>query len=132
MRRRLTSTTIVLISLGLLIALSLTWTIHLIIIAVNGAVYFKEQNPFILWGEIAITFFIILFGIYGLNTQINRLGERRRDIDKKADSESEQVFSPSDNNRGRTSPVSTGINRRYRYGNSSVRLRIRRQSSKSP
>jgi len=76
----------VLISLGLLIALSITWTIHLIIIAIYGSVYFKEGNPVILWGEIAVTFAIILFGIYGLSVQINRLGERRRDIDKKADS----------------------------------------------
>ena len=82
MRRRLTFATIVLISQMLLIALAVAWMIHMFIIAVNGSVYFEESNPLILWGEIVTIAIITLFGIFVLATQIQRLGERRRDYDK--------------------------------------------------
>ena len=86
MRRRLAFGTLILISQMLLIALAIAWIIHMLIIAVNGSVYFEERNPFILWGEIAIIALITLFAIYVIITQIHRLGERRRDYDKVTDS----------------------------------------------
>jgi uncharacterized membrane protein YbhN (UPF0104 family) len=78
MRRRLKSTSYVLISQALLIALALAWLIHMVIIAVNGSVYFVENNGFILWAEITASFLITIFAIFILVTQIHRLSERRR------------------------------------------------------
>lgn len=78
MRRRLKSTSFVLISQALLIALALAWLIHMVIIAVNGSVYFVENNGLILWAEIIASFLITIFAIFILVTQIHRLGERRR------------------------------------------------------
>jgi ABC-type nickel/cobalt efflux system permease component RcnA len=85
MRRRITFATTVLVSQALLLALAIAWMIHMITIAVNGAVYFEEKNPLILWGEVAAIAFITLFAIYVLATQIQRLGERRRGYDKGTD-----------------------------------------------
>lgn len=84
MRRRLKSTSYVLISQALLIALAVAWLIHMIIIAVNGSVYFVENNGFILWVEISTSVIITIFAIHILITQIQRLGERRR-TDRKED-----------------------------------------------
>ena len=78
MRRRLKSTTFVLISQMLLVALALSWLIHMVIIAANGSVYFVENNHFILWAEITVSVLITIFAIFILATQIQRLGERRR------------------------------------------------------
>jgi len=78
MRRRLKSTSYVLISQALLIALAVAWLIHMIIIAVNGSVYFVENNGFILWAEICTSVIITIFAIWILVTQVQRLGERRR------------------------------------------------------
>jgi len=78
MRRRLKSTSYVLISQALLIALAVAWLIHMIIIAVNGSVYFVENNGFILWAEITTSVIITIFAICILITQVQRLGERRR------------------------------------------------------
>jgi membrane protein YdbS with pleckstrin-like domain len=86
MRRRLKFTTLTLITQMLLIALAITWLIHMITIAVNGSVYFVENNPYILWGEIAVSVLITIFAIYILSIQIQRLGERRstdRDRDRR-------------------------------------------------
>jgi hypothetical protein len=69
----------------LLIALAVAWMVHMVIIEVNGSVYFVEKNPLILWGEIAAIAVITLFAIYVLATQIQRLGERRRGYDKGID-----------------------------------------------
>jgi len=77
MHRRLRFSTLVLITQMLLIALAITWLIHMVTIAVTGSVYFVENNPFVLWGEIAISVLITLFAIYVLVIQIRRLGERR-------------------------------------------------------
>jgi len=77
MRRRLKSTSFVLISQALLIALAITWLLHMVIIAVNGSAYFVENNPFILWTEISASICITIFAIYILVIQIRRLGERR-------------------------------------------------------
>ena len=77
MRRRVKSTTYVIISQALLVALAIAWVIHMVIIAANGSVYFVENNPFILWAEITISVLITVFAIYILVVQIQRLGERR-------------------------------------------------------
>jgi membrane protein YdbS with pleckstrin-like domain len=77
MRRRLRSTTLVLVSQMLLIALAFAWLFQMIIIAREGSAYFIENNKLILYGEITIIALIIIFAIYILAVQIRRLGERR-------------------------------------------------------
>ena len=77
MRRRLRFTILVLVTQMLLIALAISWLIHMVTIAVAGSAYFVENNPFILWGEIAISVLITIFAICILAMQISRLGERR-------------------------------------------------------
>ena len=81
MRRRLKFAIVVLISQLLLIALAIAWVVHMIIIAVNGAAYFVETNPFILWGEIITTVLITLFAVGVFTIQLSRLGERRKHDD---------------------------------------------------
>lgn len=83
LRRRLRFAVVVAISQLLLIALAIAWLIHMIIIAVNGTVYFVERNPFILWIEVAATIVIILFATAVFITQVRRLGERRREDDRR-------------------------------------------------
>jgi len=78
LRRRLRFAILIVISQLLLIALAIAWLVHMIIIAVNGSVYFVESNPFVLWTEIAVTIVIILFAGGVLITQLRRLGERRQ------------------------------------------------------
>ena len=73
---------VVLVSQLLLIAMAIAWVVHMVIIAVNGAAYFVETNPIILWGEIAATVLITLFAVGVFAIQISRLGERRRNEDK--------------------------------------------------
>ena len=82
MRRRLTFALVVLISQLLLIALAIAWLVHMVIIAVNGSIYFVEKNPLILWGEITAIVLITLFAIRVFALQIVRLGERRRSDDR--------------------------------------------------
>ena len=77
MRRRLRSSILVLITQMLLIALAISWLIHMVIIAAYGSAYFVENNPLILWGEIAASVLIAIFAICMLTLQIQRLGERR-------------------------------------------------------
>jgi len=78
LRRRLRFAILVVISQLLLIALAIAWLVHMIIIAVNGSIYFVERNPFVLWTEIAMTILIILFASGVFITQLRRLGERRQ------------------------------------------------------
>ena len=78
MRRRLKFTSIVLVSQMLLIALAVAWLIHMVAIAVYGAVFFTEGDPLILWLEICASLVITLFAIFVLTMQIKRLSERRR------------------------------------------------------
>jgi hypothetical protein len=75
--RRLRFALIVLISQLLLIALSLAWAVHMILVAANGSVYFVESNQLVLWLEISVTVLICLFGIAVFAMQLRRLGERR-------------------------------------------------------
>jgi len=81
MRRRLRFALVVLVSQLLLIALAIAWLVHMVIIAVNGSIYFVEKNPLILWGEITAIVLITLFAIRVFALQIVRLGERRRSDD---------------------------------------------------
>jgi len=78
MRRRVKTTTYVIISQALLVALAIAWVIHMVIIAANGSVYFVENNPFILWAEITSSALIAIFAIFIFVNQLHKLGERRR------------------------------------------------------
>jgi membrane protein YdbS with pleckstrin-like domain len=77
MKRRLRSTALVLVSQMLLVALAFAWLLQMIIIARDGSAYFIENNKYILYGEIAVSLIIIIFGVFVIITQISRLGERR-------------------------------------------------------
>ena len=83
--RRLKFTILVLVSQLLLIALALAWAIHMTLIATNGAVYFVETNPLILWIEIIATVLISMFGTAVFAIQVYRLGERRRSDESRED-----------------------------------------------
>lgn len=72
----------VVISELLLISLAIAWLVHMLLIAVNGSIYFAERNPFILWGEIAVTLLIIIFAASVLGIQLKGLRERRRGEDR--------------------------------------------------
>jgi ABC-type nickel/cobalt efflux system permease component RcnA len=78
MRRRLKFTSVVLVSQILLIALAIAWLVHMIVIAIYGAVYFIERDPLMIWIEISASALITLFAIFVLIIQIRRLSERRR------------------------------------------------------
>lgn len=82
--RRLRFAVVVVISQMLLVALAVAWLVHMILIAVNGAVFFVEQSPLILWTEIAASVLIIVFGCWVLAIQMARLGERRRGDDRRS------------------------------------------------
>jgi hypothetical protein len=79
MQRRLKFSMLILVSQILLIALAISWLIHMVTIAVAGSVYFVENNPIILWSEITISLLITLFAVYIAVIQIRKLGERRPD-----------------------------------------------------
>ena len=77
MRRRLGSTTLVIVSQVLLIALALLWSLQTAIITAEGSAYIIENNHLVLYGEIAAISVIIIFAFFVLIVQIRRLGERR-------------------------------------------------------
>jgi hypothetical protein len=77
-RRRVKSTAYIIISQTLLIALAIAWLIHMVLIAINGSVYFVEDNQYILWAEILGSALIAVFALVMLTTQIQKLGERRK------------------------------------------------------
>jgi membrane protein implicated in regulation of membrane protease activity len=77
MGRRVKFALFVIVSQLLLIAMAIAWVIHMAIIAVNGAVYFIENNPVILWFEITAVSLIALFSTGVLAVQLYRMGERR-------------------------------------------------------
>jgi ABC-type nickel/cobalt efflux system permease component RcnA len=79
MQRRLRFSLLVLISQILLVALAISWLVHMVTIAVCGSAYFVENNRLILWSEIALTILITMYALYILIGQIQRLGERRGD-----------------------------------------------------
>ena len=77
MQRRLRFSLLIVISQILLVALAISWLVHMTTIAISGSVYFVENNPLILWSEIIISVLITLFAIFILVRQIQKLGERR-------------------------------------------------------
>jgi ABC-type nickel/cobalt efflux system permease component RcnA len=79
MQRRLRFSLLILVSQLMLVAVAVSWLVHMVIIAINGSVYFVENNQFILWSEITISALIIIFAIFILVSQFRRLGERRPD-----------------------------------------------------
>ena len=81
--RRVTFAILVLSAQLLLIALAIAWCVHMVLIAKYGRIYFVEANPAILYGEIVATALIILFAIVVFALQCKRLGERRRDDDRR-------------------------------------------------
>jgi hypothetical protein len=83
LRRRLRFAVVVVISQLLLIALAIAWLIFMIIIAVNGSVYFVERNAAIRWLEVAAAVLIILFATGVFITQLRRLRERRQGDDRR-------------------------------------------------
>ena len=76
-------TIVVLASQLLLIAIAVAWVVHMVLIAKNGHVYFIEENPVVLYGEIAATVLITLFAIAVFSLQYKRLGERRKGDDRR-------------------------------------------------
>ncbi len=86
--RRVTFAIVVLVSQLLLIAMAIAWTIHMALIAKTGEIYFIEENPIILYGEIAATVLITLFAIVVFVLQCKRLGARRRGDDEEKGSRS--------------------------------------------
>lgn len=77
--RRLRFTLLVLAAQLLLLALAVSWLVHMVLIAKNGEVYFVESNLVVLYGEIAATAVITIFAIIIFALQLKRLGERRRE-----------------------------------------------------
>jgi uncharacterized BrkB/YihY/UPF0761 family membrane protein len=76
-RRRLRFSILIIVSQMLLIALAISWLIHMLVIATAGSIYFVENNPYILWGEIIASIVIMIYAVFMLALQIRRLGERR-------------------------------------------------------
>ena len=85
MRRRLRFAILILVSQILLIALAISWLIHMIIIAAEGSILFVENNPLILWGEITVSVLITGFATFVLIVQIGKLGERRENDRRSSD-----------------------------------------------
>jgi membrane protein implicated in regulation of membrane protease activity len=80
--RRVAFAIVVLAAQLLLIALAIAWCVHMVLIAKYGQIFFVEENPMVLYGEIAATVVIILFGLVVFALQCKRLGERRRGDDR--------------------------------------------------
>ena len=79
---------VVLISQLLLISLAAAWFVHMLLILTNGAVYFVENNPLILWGEITAIVLITVFAVGVFVLQVIRLGKRRRSDDRNRSTQS--------------------------------------------
>ena len=78
MRIRLKFASIVLINQVSLIALAVAWLVHMIVIAIYGAVYFIERDSLMIWIDIFAWSLISLFATFVLILQVRRLSERRR------------------------------------------------------
>ena len=78
-KRRLRFSILVLASQFFLIALALAWGIYLVLIAQNGGIISVENQPWILYGEIAATFTIIIFAILVIFVEFYRLRVRRNE-----------------------------------------------------
>jgi hypothetical protein len=62
----------------LLIATALALCVQLIFIATYGTIQFVEQNPVILYGEIAGTALITIYAALTFVNQWKRMGEKRK------------------------------------------------------
>ena len=82
--RRIKFAILVMVSQLLLIALAIAWVVHMVLIAKNGAIYFIEENPWILWAEIGLTVLITLFATSIFAIELYRLGERRSSDDRRS------------------------------------------------
>jgi hypothetical protein len=80
--RRVRFAFVVLASQIMLIALSITWLIQMILIAINGSILFVEYNHTVLWSEIALSTLICLFATIVFTIQLGRLRERRKKDDE--------------------------------------------------
>ncbi len=76
--RRVRFTVVVLTAQVLLMATSIAWCVHMVLIAMYGGIYFVESNRPVLYAEIAITVVITLFAAIVFALQWKRLGETRR------------------------------------------------------
>ena len=76
---------IVVVSQLLLIGLAIAWGIQLILIALKGVVLSIETNPWILYGEIVATVFIILFAMVVVVFEFKRMMARRQSDIKNGD-----------------------------------------------
>ncbi len=76
--RRLRFAVIVVVSQLLLIALAIAWGILLILIAQRGGVLSIETNPWILYGELVSTVFIIIFAVVVVFFEFKRMLARRQ------------------------------------------------------
>ena len=82
--RRLRYSLLITISQMLLIAMAICWGIHLVLIAQNGGVFAIEKNPFVLYGEIVATVFIVAFAVLIILLEFMRMRSRRRsDVDER-------------------------------------------------
>jgi hypothetical protein len=61
----------------LLIATSIAWCVHMVLITKYGELHFVEANPTVLYGEIMATALITLFAAAVFILQWKRLGEKR-------------------------------------------------------
>jgi ABC-type nickel/cobalt efflux system permease component RcnA len=93
MQRRLRLAVLILISQMLLIALAISWLVHMLTIAKQGSAYFVENNHFILYSEITASLLITIFAICMVVIQIRRLGERRT-IDRRQEDRGRQAPAP--------------------------------------
>ena len=84
--RRVTFAILILAALLLLMAMSIAWCVHMVLIAKYGEVYFVESNPMVLYGEIVATALITLFGGTIFVLQVKRLAEKRRGDDERRSS----------------------------------------------
>ena len=76
--RRVRFSVIIMASQLLLLAMAIGWLVHMSLIAANGAVYFVEENPLILWAEIIMVSCVTLFASIVFILQYKRLRERRQ------------------------------------------------------
>jgi ABC-type nickel/cobalt efflux system permease component RcnA len=78
----------------LLIALAISWLVHMLTIAKQGAAYFVENNNFILWSEIIASILITAFAICMVVIQIRRL-EERRSVDRRQSDQGREIPAPN-------------------------------------
>jgi hypothetical protein len=94
LHRRLRLSIITLVSQILLVALAISWFVHMVLIKIYGSVNFVESVPAILWTEIIATVVITIFALLVLLLQIKHLGERRVSDRRAADTTPQEPEKP--------------------------------------